>query len=287
MAKRKPKPTRNNNWIRLKAAIWKEYKEEGLYDWNSPRFNKLVSLAYQETGKKGPGPQSIAIAQGIQERIFSEEIGQTYQIPYYELGKTLEAFGDDTTYKGFKVITKFNTPEFIDEKFKVDKFKYDGSQFQELVRLLDTERLKRPMKSPPARINVEVDPAKKTIKLYVGEKAPEKTEGKGKKAKEPKAYKKIRSTPDTIKKIRKGIPEVGQRIKDLEYNIKTEKDVLIPILSRTDRDYSAYIHESTLNLREWNRELRELKKEYEDLQKALQKTDKGFVAKSQGKKKRK
>ena len=284
MAKRKPKPTRNNNWIRLKAAVWKEFKENGLYDWNSPRFNALVSNVYQETGRKGPGKNTIAIAQGLQEQIFNQEIGQTYQIPYYELGKTLEAFGDDTTYAGFKVITSFNTPEFADEKFKVDNFEYDGSQFQSLVKHIDEERLKSPMKSPPARINVEVDPAKKTIKLYVGEKAPpSEGKAKGKKSKEPKAYKTIRSTPDTIKQIRNTIPELKDKIKTLEHNITTEKQVLIPILSRTDMDYSEFIHESTLNLREWNRELRELKKEYADYEKALQKTDKGFVAKARKK----
>lgn len=283
MAKRKPKPTRNNNWIRLKAAVWKEFKEQGLYDWNSPRFNKLVSTVYQETGKKGPSQYTIPTAKGVESRIFSEEIGQTYQIPYYELGKTLEAFGDDSTYKGYKVVTEFNTPEFMDEKFKVDGFEYEGSQFQQLVRQTDEERMKRPMKSPPAKINVEVDPGKKRIRLYVGEPQPLDSKPKKAKDKKPKAYKQIRSTPNTIKKIKTTIPEVKERIASLEDAIKTEKQVLIPILSRSDRDYSEFIHQSTLNLKEWGRELKQLKQEYADLQKALQKTDKGFVAKGRAK----
>lgn len=277
MAKKKPKSRRNNNWIQLKSVLWKEYKEEGLYDWNSPNFNKLVSNTYDVTGKKDPFkvPHIRDIAAGVEESLFKEQIRNTYQIPYYDINKTLESFQDEPTYKGYTVITNFKTPEFADEKFKIGNFKYDGSQFQNLVKKTDAERLKNYSSSPPAKITVDINPDKKTIKLYVGEEPVDQQKIK----KQVKPYKEIKATPGNIKKIRNSIPENEAKIKELERKLDIEKTILLPIFKSGDVTFDEYIHESTLNIKEWNREVRQLKKENEDLRKQLAKQDKGFVAK--------
>ncbi len=281
MAKRKPKSRRNNNWIQLKSILWKEFKEEGLYDWNSPNFNKLVSNTYDATDKKDPYKVARIglIAKGVEESIFNELIERHDQIPYYDINKTLEAIQDEPAYKGFTVITSFKTSEFIDEKFKIEKFKYEGSQFQKLVKRTDAERLKNYNASPPAKINVDIDPATKTIKMYVGEKPTGQSVGKI----VSKPYKEIKATPGSIKKIRNAIPKVEERIKELERKLDIEKTILLPIFKSGDVTFDEYIHESTLNIKEWNREIRQLKKDNENLKKQLAKQDKGFVAKSKKK----
>ncbi len=291
MAKKKPSPKRNNNWMQLKSVLWKEYKDEGLYDWNSQKFNQLVSATYEATGKKDPAKVARIglVAKGVEEALFNQAIATIYQIPYYDIGKTLEAFRDDPTYTGYKVITQFKTPEFTDEKFKVDNFDYDGSQFQEMVKRVDKERSSTPTSSPPAKINVEVNPDKKTIRMYVGAEEPlAPGEVKKEKAKKPaKAYNKITATPATVKSLREELNENKERIKTLEYRLDLEKTIVIPLIQKGGSGFDEYILESTLNLKEWSRELRKLEKENEGIKKQLSKQGKGFLAKSRKGKKRK
>lgn len=301
MAKKKPTSSRSNNWMKLKSVLWKEYKEEGLYDWNSDRFNKLVTATYDATGKKNPSKVARVglIAKGIEESILTEAIAKSYQIAYYEIGKTLEAFRDDTTYTGYKVVTNFNTPEFRDEKFKVDDFEYESSQFQEMVRRVDAERSISPTASPPPKITVDVLPDKKRIDMYVSqageqddteeeefieEKAPKL---KTKKPYKKKAYKEISATPATVKGLKEAKKENEERIKDLTQRLKTEKELIIPLIKASGSGFDDLILETTLNLKNWSRELRKLEKENEDIRKQLSKQGKGFVAKPRKVKKRK
>lgn len=286
-SKRKPKIKRNNNWVQLKSAIWKEYKDEGLYDWNSKKFNELISTVYKETGKKDPStiPRIGLIARSIEESIVNEQIGKAYQIPYYEVGKTLEAFRDDDTYNGYKVVTSFKTSEFTDEKFKVDNFEYEGSQFQEMVRNTDTFRKHNPTASPSAKITVEVDPQKKTIKMYVGSAPSQPTptapaEPKGKKAKKPpKAYKLINKNPKTLLNIKTTIADNEKTIAKLEKDLVFEKQHILPLLNSDTELMKDLILEASRNIKDWNREVRTLKAENEDLKKQLSKQNKGYSAK--------
>jgi|GEM_PF-5792037 len=285
-SKRKPKIKRNNNWIQLKSVIWKEYKEEGLYDWNSKKFNELVSTVYKETGKKDPKtiPRIGLIARSVEESIVNEQIGKTYQIPYYEIGKTLEAFRDDNTYTGYKVVTSFKTSEFTDEKFKVDNFEYEGSQFQEMVRSTDIYRKLNPLGSPSAKITVEVDPQKRLIKMYVGDAPAKPTPGnsgeKPKKGeKKPKAYKEINKNPKTLLNVKAGIEDNDKQIAKLEEDLKFEKDHIIPLLNGDLDLMRDMIFEASRNIKDWNRKVRTLQAENEDLKKQLTKQNKGYKAK--------
>jgi len=305
---------RNSKWMQLKSILWKEYKEQGLYDWNSEKFNKLVTGTYEAIGKKDPSKVARIglVAQSVEENIFNELLERSGEIPYYELGPTLNAFRDDPAYSGYVVMTDFNTPAFKDEKFHAEDFVYEGSQFQELVKTVDAERAAHPSSSPPAKILVEVFPDKKEIVLSIGAKgAPaeieaeleeeieeegipetkekpikatkEKPEPKKKKKTKPKLFKEIAKTPDKVKKIRNTIPENESKIKELERKLNIEKEILLPIVKgamlKGDKSFKDYIFESTLNIKEWNREIRTLKNENEELRKQLAKQSQGFVAK--------
>ncbi len=302
-SKRKIKKARNDNWIQLKSILWKEFKDTG-YEWNSKKFNQLTSETYKAIDKKDPTKVARVgmLAHSIEETLQSESIGQTYQIPYYELSKTLEAFRDDPVMGQFTVVTNFNTSTFSDEKFKAENFEYSGSQFQALVQNADAYRMYNPKSSPPAKIVVEVDPKKKRIKLYIGEPLEEPTEieptpegeepavagkGKGKKPKKPKVYKLIRaSSPEGTKKLNLKVKDNDEKIKDLDRRIRQEKDNVIPLLRTDPLLYKDFILLSTGNIKEWTGEFKKLTKENEDLKKQLKGQDKGFTAKKTNKRKR-
>jgi hypothetical protein len=224
-------------------------------------------------------------------------IGQTYHIPYYELDKTLKAFSEDPVMGNFTVVTKFNTQEFADEKFKADAFEYSGSQFQALVKKVDEERMNNPTSSPPPKIVVQVDPKKKKIFISVGEApevepeleeedvpAKEKKSKKGKGKKE-KAYKQIKASPSGIKKLNLTIKNNEAEIAELNRIIRREKDNVLPLLMGNTDLFKDFILESTGNIKEWTGKLKKLTNETEDLKKQLKKQDKGFANKKPNKRK--
>ncbi len=288
LKKKKSKPKRNDNWIRLKSILWQDYKDEGLYDWNSKKFNELVSSTYEAIERKDPDKvQRIGlIAKGIEDSILNEVIARTYQITYYEIGKTLEAFRDDPTYSGYVVQTDFKTDEFEDERFNVEDFEYEGSQFQQLVRKIDDERSTTPTASPPPKITVEVIPGKKLIKMYIGEpkeeapaepRAPWEKPLKAKK-KVP-AYKEIMATPASVKELKEERSRNDTQIKSLVERLALEKKLIMPLLTKSGTGFDDFIKESTRNISEWTKALRKLEKENADIKKDLSKAGKGFLAK--------
>jgi len=219
----------NKIWNRLKSAIWKEQKERGVYQYNSPNFNKLVTETYEVLGKKLPSKFQIRVASTqVEERLFEAPAKPTEQLHYYNINRYLEDLQSKSFYASYTIVTNFGG-SFPDAEIPLADYEYRDSPFFKIIGMADQMRRDKKMTTTPdAKLKVDIDNKNQKIKVYVADAPPPQT---GKKRKK-KAYTPIAKTPKQIEGIVGEKKQAQTRLEKVKDNIDT-LEVSIKAIAKT------------------------------------------------------
>ncbi len=283
MARRKK---RQYNWQHLKSILWQERKEGGLYQYNSPNFNKLVTEVYESTGKKNPKKnlQSVAYAaQTAEAYIFEQVPTDIAPVPYFDIARQLQNFQDEVSLTGYMVKTDFRTDQFPDQVFALQNFEYEGSDLQELVNKTDRYRKENQYTlTPPAKFIFKIDSKKKIINIYINEAPPEpQFNEKGKRVKRYGGITTVKTKQGIIDKTKRkesNLEKISENKKDLR-----NKEAIFGsmIANNMDKSLLANVGES---MNELYNENKKLTKENAEIDKYLSQSEGYKIVKPKNKK---
>jgi hypothetical protein len=224
-----------NNWSKLKSIIWREQKERGVYQYNSPNFNKLVSETYEVLGKKIRTREEIGIAyQQTEQRIFEAPAQPEEQLHYYNINRYLEDLQSIDFYSGYTIITNFGGA-VPDAKIPLSEYEYKDSPFYTIIGLADQMRRDKKMTTTPeAKLKVDIDNKNQLIKVYVADAPPPQT---GKRKRRKKKYVPIAKTPSQIEGIVKGKKDAEQKLNKVKENLETLEVVVKRIAETGDTEF--------------------------------------------------
>ena len=224
------------NYQKLKSIVWKQQKGQGLYDYNSPNFNKLVSEIYQRGGKKAPSTiiknlnKEKTNLREFTKTVDSEIFNESHPIQafaYYDIGREIEKIQNDSAYDGFTLKTDFRNPE-IQEIFitNIDEWNYQGSEFQDLVKKVDDYRRNSNIKSPPTdKFTFKVNWNKRELTVVVTDNEGNAPTDKGKK--KPKVISTNKS--GVINKTKQKQANIAT-ISENKKQAKTKDEILVALI---------------------------------------------------------
>jgi hypothetical protein len=279
MAKKKKISKRQNNWPKLKSAVWKIKKDSGLYSYNSKKFNELVSEVYERSGKKRNVARLDILTEQIESELFLQAKSEFHRVAYFDIARELQSLQLDSKYDSFTVQTNFQG-EYKDVKFKLEDFEYDGSFFQNIVQKADSERKASGQTfTPNQNLKVTIDPKNQKIIISVEGAKNENKKNKPFKIKTPES---IISKTKRLEKVTKDVTEY----KDVIWaNSKALLDIYTSNLAQEQKvELSKTLAENIKSLRQ---EQKQLTNEQRQLEKYLSDTGGFKESKSAGKKKRK
>ena len=224
------------NYQKLKSIVWKQQKGQGLYDYNSHNFNKLVSEIYQRGGKKAPSTiiknlnKEKTNLREFTKTVDSEIFNESHPIQafaYYDIGREIEKIQNDSAYDGFTLKTDFRNPE-IQEIFitNIDEWNYQGSEFQDLVKKVDDYRRNSNIKSPPTdKFTFKVNWNKRELTVVVTDNEGNAPTDKGKK--KPKVISTNKS--GVINKTKQKQANIAT-ISENKKQAKTKDEILVALI---------------------------------------------------------